>query len=472
MATRTLSAIDQELGGSFRGELLLPTSPGYEAARRIWNGAIDRHPACIARCIGVADVVAAVRFARDHDLEIAVRGGGHNVAGTAVCNDGVVIDLSAMRAVWVDPAGRTAWVQGGALWGDVDRETQTHGLATTGGIVSHTGVAGLTLGGGIGFLMRKHGLAVDNLLAAEVVTAEGRILRASADEHPDLFWALRGGGGNFGVVTSFRFALHPVGPTVLAGPVFWAADDTADVLGFYRDFVAQAPDELGTVVRLGTVPPLAGIPEDLHWRPAIAVACCYAGPVEDGERAVRALRRFGAPLVDLISPTPYVAFQGGFDDTVPHEWHYYWKATNLAGLSDDAIAVIADHVYAAGSARSYAAIFHLGGAVARAPHDATAYAGRDVAHNMSIDAVWLPDESGEHAAAETAWARRFLHALQPHRAGVYVNFLDSDDDSSRVREAYGDRVYRRLAEVKAKYDPDNVFHHNKNIQPRKAGLVG
>jgi FAD/FMN-containing dehydrogenase len=472
MATRTPSAIDKGIGASFRGELLLPTSPGYDAARRIWNGAIDRHPACIARCIGVADVVAAVRFARDHDLEIAVRGGGHNVAGTAVCDDGVVIDLSAMRAVSVDPARRTAWVQGGALWGDVDRETQAHGLATTGGIVSHTGVAGLTLGGGIGFLMRKHGLAVDNLLAAEVVTAEGSILLAAADEHPDLFWALRGGGGNFGVVTSFRFALHPVGPTVLAGPVFWAADDTAGVLAFYRDFVAQAPDELGTVVRLGTVPPLAGIPEDLHWRPAIAVACCYAGPVEDGEPAVQALRRFGTPLVDLISPTPYVAFQGGFDDTVPHEWHYYWKATNLAGLSDDAIAVIADHVYAAGSVRSYAAIFHLGGAVARAPHDATAYAGRHAAHNMSIDAVWLPDESGEHAAAETARARRFLRALQPHSAGVYVNFLDSDDDSSRVREAYGEQIYRRLAEVKANYDPDNAFHHNKNIQPRKAGPIG
>jgi FAD binding domain/Berberine and berberine like len=455
-----------ELGGSSRGELLLPASPGYDTARRIWNGAIDRHPACIARCAGVADVVAAVRFARDHDLEIAVRGGGHNVAGTAVCDEGLVIDLSAMRAVWVDPADRTAWVQGGALWGDVDHETQAHGLATTGGIVGHTGVAGLTLGGGIGFLMRKHGLAVDNLLAAEVVTAEGNIIQASADEHPDLFWALRGGGGNFGVVTSFRFSLHAVGPTVMAGPVFWAADDTADVLRFYRDFAAEAPDELGTVVRLGTVPPLPGLPEDLHWRPAIAIICCYAGAVEDGERAVRALRRFGTPLVDLLGPSPYAAFQGGFDDTVLHGWHYYWKGTALAGLSDDAIAVIADHAYAAGSPRSYAAMFHMGGAVAGVPHDATAYAGREVAHNIVIDAVWLPDESGEHAAAETAWARRFLHALEPHGAGgVYVNFLDSDDDSSRVRDAYGDQTYGRLAEVKAQYDPDNAFHHNKNIRP-------
>jgi FAD/FMN-containing dehydrogenase len=356
-------------------------------------------------------------------------------------------------------------VQGGALWGDVDHETQAHGLATTGGIVSHTGVAGLTLGGGIGFLMRTHGLAVDNLLAAEVVTAEGSIVRASADQHPDLFWALRGGGGNFGVVTTFRFALHPVGPTVLAGPVFWAAEDTTDVLRFYRDFAADAPDELGTVIRLGTVPALPVIPEHLHWRPAIAVACCYAGAMEDGERAVRALRRFGTPLVDLLAPTPYAAFQSALNDTVPHGWHYYWKATNLAGLTDDVIAVIADHAYRAGSPRSYAAMFHMGGAVARVPHDATAYAGRDVAYTMSIDGVWLPEESGEHAAAATAWARGFLHALQPHRAGVYVNFLDADDDTSRVREAYGDDIYRRLAEVKAKYDPDNAFHHNKNIRP-------
>jgi len=457
-----------ELRGSLRGEVLLPTSAGYDRARRLWNGAVDRRPACIARCAGVADVVAAVRFARERDLEIAVRGGGHNVAGTAACDDGIVIDLSAMRAVWVDPAGRTAWVQGGALWGDVDHETQAHGLATTGGIVGHTGVAGLTLGGGIGFLMRKHGLTIDNLLAAEVVTAEGSIVRASAEEHPDLFWALRGGGGNFGIVTSFRFALHPVGPTVLAGPVFWAADDTTDVLRFYRDFAAEAPDELGSVIRLGTVPPLADIPDDLHWRPAIAVVGCFAGAVADGARAVRALRRFGTPLVDLLAPRQYAAFQGGFDDTVVHGWHYYWKAANLVGLSDDAIAVIADHAYAAGSPRSYTAMFHMGGAVARVAHDATAYAARDVAHNIIVDAVSLPGEPGV-AAAEAAWARRFLQALQPHRAaGVYVNFLDSDDDTTRVREAYGDRTHRRLAEVKANYDPDNVFHHNKNIQPAPA----
>ena len=449
----------------FRGELIMADHIDYDTARAVWNGAVDRRPRLIARCGGSADVAAAVRFARHHDLEMAVRGGGHNVAGTAVCDDGIVIDLSEMRSVWVDPTARTAAVQGGALWGDVDHETQAHGLATTGGIVSHTGVAGLTLGGGLGWLMRKHGLTVDNLLGAEVVTADGSIVRASADEHPDLFWALRGGGGNFGIVTSFRFALHPIGPTVMAGPVFWAADDTVDLLRFYRDFVAEVPDDLGTVIRVGTVPPLPGIPENLHWRPAIAVACCYAGAVEEGERAVGELRRFGTPLVDLVGLKPYVAHQGAIDETVPHGWHYYWKATSLTGLSDAVISVVADHAYTASSPRSYAVMFHMGGAVARVPDDATAYAGRDVAHNMVIEGVWLPEESGKHAAAETAWARGFLDALDPHRTGVYVNFLDSDDDTSRVREAYGDRIYRRLAEVKARYDPDNAFHHNKNIPP-------
>jgi FAD/FMN-containing dehydrogenase len=450
----------------FRGELITPEHTAYDTARAVWNGAVDRRPRLIARCTGSADVASAVRYARVRDLEIAVRGGGHNVAGTAVCDDGIVIDLGGMRSVSVDHASRTAWVQGGALWGDVDHETQARGLATTGGIVSHTGVAGLTLGGGIGFLMRKHGLAVDNLLEAEVVLADGRVVRASADDHPDLFWALRGGGGNFGVVTAFRFALRPLGPDVLAGPIFWAADATTELLRFYRDFVAAAPDELGTVIRLGTVPPLAAIPVELHWRPAVAVACCYAGPIDEGERVLRPLQRFGTPLVDLLGPKPYADFQSGLDGTVPHGWHYYWKGTTLPSLTDDAIAVLAQHAYAAGSPRSYAAIFHMGGAVARVAGDATAFAGRDVGHNMSIDGVWLPEESGVRGEAEVAWARRFFEALQPHRAGgVYINFLDADDDPGRVREAYGDPTYRRLAEVKARYDPDNTFHLNKNIRP-------
>ena len=464
---RTTAHVPAPLGiPGFRGELIAPDHPAYDSARAVWNGAVDRHPRLIARCRGSADVVAAVRFARDHRLEIAVRGGGHNVAGLAVCDDGLVIDLSMMRAVWVDPVGGRARVQGGALWTDVDRETQVHGLATTGGIVGHTGVAGLTLGGGLGFLARRHGLTIDNLLAAEVVNADGAILRAAVDEHPDLFWALRGGGGNFGVVTTFEFALHPVGPTVLAGPIFWPAADTTKVLRFYRDFVADAPDELGTVVRLGTVPPLPAIPEQLHWRPAIAVFSCHAGPLDEAEQVLSPLRQFGTPLVDLLSPTPYADFQCALDDiSYRHGWHYYWKATDLTGLTDDLIALVAEHAYTAGSPRSYAAMFHLGGAIARVPADATAYIGRSVPHNIIIDAAWLPEQAAEHASAETAWARDFLTAVEPHRAGsVYVNFLDVDE-GSRVREAYGDATYRRLAEVKATYDPDNAFHHNQNIQP-------
>ena len=460
MQTRTMLEIP-----GFRGEVITPNHHGYDDARSLWNGVVNRRPRLIARCSGTADVAAAVRSARDRDLEIAVRGGGHNVAGTAVCDGGIVIDLSAMRAVSVNPVERSSLVQGGALWGDVDHRTQAHGLATTGGIVSHTGVGGLTLGGGIGWLMRRHGLAVDNLVEAEVVTAEGEIVTASANDHPDLFWALRGGGGNFGVVSAFRFALHPVGPTVIAGPVFWAAEDTIDVLRFYREFVTDAPDELGTIIRLGTIPPLPGVDKDLHFRPAIGVVSCYAGSVEAGEGAVHELRRFGTPLVDLVGPTSYVDHQSGIDRTVPHGWHYYWKGTNLAGLSDEVIDIVAEHAYAATSPRSYAAIFHMDGAVARAPREATAYPGREVRHVMSIDAVWLPEHHDAVRDAETTWARSFFAALQPHHAGVYVNFLDSDDDTGRVREAYGDHTYRRLAEVKAKYDPENVFHNNKNIKP-------
>src|SRR5262245_10914624 len=342
----------------FRGQLISPDHADYNIARAVWNGAIDRRPRLIARCIGTADVVAAVRFARDHDLEIAIRGGGHNVAGTAVCDDGIVIDLSAMRGVRVDPVNRRAWVQGGALWGDVDHETQAHGLATTGGIVSHTGVGGLTLGGGVGWLMRKHGLTVDNLLAADVVTAGGERLRASEDEHPDLFWALRGGGGNFGVVTSFEFRLHSVGPTVLAGPLFWDASDAGEVLRFYRDFLRDAPDELGTVVRFGTAPPLAVVPATLHWRPVMMVGACYAGPIEDGERLLHPLRAHRTPLLDLVGPTPYVGFQCALDSTVAHGWNYYWKSTHLPELDDDLVDVIVEHAFSSSSPRSYAVMFH------------------------------------------------------------------------------------------------------------------
>ncbi|MEW5974786.1 MAG: FAD-binding oxidoreductase [Acidobacteriota bacterium] len=452
-----------EVINGFRGRLISADQADYDIARAVWNGAIDRRPRLIARCIGTADVVAAMRFARDRHLEIAIRGGGHNVAGTAVCDDGIVIDLSAMRAVRVDPAARRAWVQGGALWGDVDHETQAHGLATTGGIVSHTGVAGLTLGGGVGWLMRKHGLTVDNLLAAEVVTAEGERRRASQDEHPDLFWALRGGGGNFGAVTWFEFRLHPVGPTVLAGPILWDASDAGDLLRFYRDFIREAPDELGTVVRFGTAPPLPVIPKDLHWRPVMLVGTCYAGPIADGEQALRPLRARRTPLLDLVGPMPYVGFQSALDSTVVHGWNYYWKSTYLPALSDELIDVIAQHAFSCSSPRSYVAMFHLKGAVSRAAEDGTAFGNRQASHAVTLDAVWRPGEA--FGDRDTAWTRRFFDALGPFRQGVYVNFLGGDEDPGRVREAYGDSIYDRLITVKTKYDPDNVFHHNQNIRP-------
>jgi FAD/FMN-containing dehydrogenase len=331
--------------GEFQGQLITTDHAEYDTARAVWNGAIGRYPRVIARCSGTADVTAAVRFARKQGLEIAVRGGGHNVAGTAVCDGGIVIDLSAMRAVRVDPDRRTAQVEGGALWGDVDHAAQAHGLATTGGIVSHTGVAGLTLGGGLGWLMRKHGLTIDNLRAADVVTADGELLRASDDQHPDLFWALRGGGGNFGVVTSFEFQLHPVGPDVLAGAILWDAGDAREILRFYRDFVRDAPEELGTVVRFGTAPPLPVISEELHWRPVILVGACYAGPVKDAEEVLRPLRAFGRPLLDLMAPTQYVNHQSALDSTVMHGWNYYWKSTYLPDLRDDLIDAIAEHAF-------------------------------------------------------------------------------------------------------------------------------
>jgi hypothetical protein len=329
--------------------------------------------------------------------------------------------------------------------------------------VSHTGVAGLTLGGGVGWLMRKHGLTVDNLLAVDVVTAGGKLLRASAQEHPDLFWALQGGGGNFGVVTAFEFRLHPVGPTVLAGPILWDAADAREVLRFYRDFIRDAPDELGTVVRFGTAPPLPVVPADLHWRPVVMIGSCYAGPIEDGAKVLRPLRASRTPLLDLIGPTAYVGFQGALDSTVVHGWNYYWKSTHLSGLRDELIDVIAEHAFCAASPRSYAAMFHLKGAVSRVAEGVTAFGNRRASHAITLDAVWRPGE--DFGDRDTAWTRRFFAALGRFRAGVYVNFLGGDEDPDRVREAYGDSVYDRLVGVKSTYDPDNVFHHNQNIRP-------
>jgi FAD/FMN-containing dehydrogenase len=451
------------LAGSFRGELLLPTSPVYDSARRIWNGAIDRHPACIARCTGVADVVAAVRFARAHDLAVAVRSGGHGVAGHAVCDGGLVIDLSRMKGIRVDPQARTARAEAGVLWGELDRETQLHGLATVGGIVTHTGIAGLTLGGGIGWLMRKYGATVDNLLSVDLVTADGEFLTASESVNPDLFWGVRGGGGNFGVVTSFQYRLHPVGPNVLAGPIFHPLEDAPEVLRFYRDFAAAAPDELTTIFNLRVAPPLPFLPPDVHGKPIVMVGACYAGSPEEGIDVVRPLKQFGRPIVDLLEPKPYLALQSMFDASVPHGWHYYWKSVELPPLADQAIDTLVEHASALTSPKSYCIVFQLGGALKRAGAGATAYSQRDAAYNVNVNAVWTGDDP--EPERHIAWARDFFDALQPHTSGrVYLNFL-GDEGQERVRAAYGDSSFERLTRLKRAYDPSNFFRLNQNIHP-------
>jgi FAD/FMN-containing dehydrogenase len=452
-----------ELDGSFSGELLLPASPGYGAARAIWNGAIDRRPACIARCTGVADVVAAVRFAREHDLVVAVRSGGHGVAGHAVCDGGLVIDLSPMKGIRVDPQARTARAHAGVLWGELDRETQLHGLATVGGIVTHTGIAGLTLGGGIGWLSRKHGATVDNLLSVELVTADGDLLTASESANPDLFWGMRGGVGNFGIVTSFEYRLHRVGPTVLAGPIFHPLGEGPDVLRFYRDFVAAAPDELTTIFELSVAQPLPFLPTEVHGKPIVMVGACYAGPPEEGADVVRPLKEFGNPIADLLEPQPYLALQSMFDSFVPHGWHRYWKALELPPLTDEAIDTLVERASAQTSPKSYCIVFQLGGALSRVGGDDTAFSLRDAAHNVNINAVWTEDDA--EPERHIAWAQDFFDALQSHASGrVYLNFL-GDEGQGRVRAAYGEQTYERLARLKRVYDRTNFFRLNQNIQP-------
>jgi FAD/FMN-containing dehydrogenase len=459
--TRTIDV--ERLRAGIRGPVILPDDPGYDDARAVWNGAIDRRPACIVRCTGVADVVAAVRFARERELPLAVRSGGHGVAGHAVCDGGVVVDLSPMRGIRVDPAARTARAEAGVLWGELDRETQLHGLATVGGIVTHTGIAGLTLGGGIGWLMRKHGATVDNLVSVDLVTADGATVTAGENEHPDLFWGVRGGGGNFGIATSFEYRLHPVGPIVLAGPIFHPFEDAREVLRFYREFAAAAPDELTTIFELSAAPPAPFLPEELHGKPIVMVGACYAGSPEEGAKVVRPLKEFGRPIVDFLEPKPYTALQSMFDPFVPHGWHRYWKSVELPPLTDGAIDTLVEQASAITSPRSYCIVFQLGGALARVGEDETAFGQRDAAHNVNVNAVWTEDDpDGEQ---HVSWAREFFSALQPHARGrVYVNFL-GDEGSDRVRQAYGERRYERLVGLKRTYDPANVFRLNQNIEP-------
>ncbi|HKQ18292.1 MAG TPA: FAD-binding oxidoreductase [Candidatus Eisenbacteria bacterium] len=451
-----------DLARHFRGPLIRPPDPRYDAERRIWNGAIDRRPDLIARCTGAADVRAAVRFARERELLVAVRGGGHNVAGTAVCDGGIVIDLSPMKGMRVDPRARVAKAQPGLLWGEFDHETQSYGLATPGGIVTHTGIAGLTLGGGLGWLMRRHGLTADNLLSADVITADGSLVHASAEEHADLFWGLRGGGGNFGIVTSFEYRLHAVGPNVLAGVILHPAARAREVLKFYRDFIAKAPDELMTILALRMAPPAPFLPESIHGQPVVIVAVCCAGTVEDGERALAPLRRFGKPLVDLIRPTPYASHQAMLDAGVPHGLGYYWKSEYLRPLSDDLIETLVAHAWRVATPESYSAVFHMGGAVSREDPDGSAFEDRRAAHAMTIDGVWSDPAASE---ACIAWTREFWEAVRPHSTGrVYMNFL-GEEGQDRVRAAYGAAKYERLRGLKRKYDPTNFFRMNQNIVP-------
>jgi FAD/FMN-containing dehydrogenase len=451
---------------AIEGEVIRPGGPAYDHARKVWNGAIDRRPAAIVRCAGVADVVAAIRFARERDLLVSVRGGGHGVGGHAVCEGGLVVDLSPLKAIEVDRSRRRARAEAGVLWGELDRETQLFGLATTGGVVTHTGIAGLTLGGGIGWLMRKHGVTVDNLLSAQLVTADGDVVTASAEENADLFWGLRGGGGNFGIVTSFEYRLHRVGPLVLAGPIIHSLDHASDLLRFYRDFITDVPDDLTTVFNLRRAPVLPLLPPHVHGRPVAMVVVCYAGPRCEGEIIIRPLRAFGSPLVDAIEARPYTELQSMFDATVPHGWHYYWKSSELPPLSDGAIETLVEHAAAQTSPLSYCITFQLGGAVSRVDEHETAFSQRDAVHNVNVNAVWKEDDREPERHVE--WARRFHAALEPFACDrVYVNFL-GDEGAQRVRRAYGDEKYERLSALKEKWDPSNFFRHNQNIEPRAA----
>jgi hypothetical protein len=450
-----------ELSASFKGQLVRPGDPAYDEHRKVWNGSIDRFPALIARCSGVADVIAAVRFAAGAGLRVAVRSGGHSYPGLSVCDGGIVIDLGSMKGIRVDPKARTARVQAGALWGELDRETQAFGLATTGGIVTHTGVAGLTLGGGLGWLQRKHGLTIDQLLSVDLVTAGGELVKARHTESVDLFWGLRGGGGNFGIVTEFEFRLHPVGPTVLAGPIFWPIEQAPDLLRFYRDWSAETPDELMTLVVQRKALPLPSIPRELHGKQLVSVSCCHAGPIEEGERVVRPLRAFGSPVLDLCEPKPYVAHQAMFDPAFPHGWRYYFRACDVAGLSDEVIDVMVEHGRRIVSPISSVAFFQMGGAVGRVGESETAFNGRDAAFTVNINGN---SQTAEGFEAEREWARTFWSALAPHHTSVYVNFL-MDEGEQRIRQAYGADKYERLKALKRTYDPTNFFRLNQNIPP-------
>lgn len=463
MGAGVAEATIQQFKSGLRGPLLQPGDAGYDDARRVWNGMIDRKPAMIARCKGVADVMSAVQFARANNLLVSVRGGGHNVSGNAVCDDGLMIDLSPTKGIRIDPARRVARAQAGVTWGELDHETQAFGLAVTGGQISTTGIAGLTLGGGIGNLMRKCGLSVDNLLSVDIVTADGRLLTANATENEDLFWGVRGGGGNFGVVTSFQYRLHPVGPLVLGGMALYPAAMARELLRFFRDWAGSAPDELTPTLAFLTAPPAPFVPTHLHFQPMVGVLVCYAGSIDEGERVVAPLRAFAQPAVDLIGPVPYTAVQQMLDGSAPWGMQVYVKSAHLTGMPDEAVDTIVRHASTVTSPLSVIPISPLGGAVGRVGEHDTAFGHRGTAFDIQILACWTdPAEHERHVA----WARDFSTALRPFSRGVYVNELGNEGED-RVREAYNPRTYERLVALKTKYDPENLFRLNQNIKPAR-----
>ncbi|KYH24284.1 glycolate oxidase subunit GlcD [Halalkalicoccus paucihalophilus] len=453
----------EQFEAGFHGDLIRPDDTDYNDARTVWNGMIDKYPALIARCRGVGDIISAVNFAREHDLLLAVRGGGHNVAGTAVCNDGLVIDLSEMRGVWVDPDERIAWVQAGATWADVDHETQVFGLATPGGAVSKTGIAGLTLSGGIGHLRCKYGLTCDNLASVDLVTADGDYLTASTDEHEDLFWGLRGGGGNFGVVTGFEFDLYPVGPEVATCLVFYPGDRMDEFLEAYQEYVADAPPEVSLLTLSGVIPDEDLFGVDVVDELKIAIAGCHAGSVEDGERAFAPLREINDPIADFSSPMPYVEFQQLFDGDYPDGMRYYWKSLYLDGLSESAIDRIIYWSGVAPSPLSTVDVWQLGGAIERMGVEESAFGGRHAPFLLGVEANW---ERSENDDANIGWVRDCLEDMRQFSDGsVYLNFpgfLEGGDDMMRV--TFGP-TYERLVALKDEYDPTNLFSLNQNITP-------
>lgn len=469
MATHMASSLDRRalrwLRTGLSGELLIPSDAGYTEARRVWNGMVDRYPALIARCVSREDVAATIAVARDHGMPLAVRGGGHSAAGFGVCDAGVVLDLSLMRTVHVDVLAKRVSVSGGATWADVDAATQAYGLAVTGGLVTHTGVGGLTLGGGIGHLMRRCGLTCDNLLTAELTTADGTQLTVNDVDLPDLMWGLRGGGGNFGVVTRFDYALHDVGPTVLAGALVYPLSAGGNVLRYYRDWAGTLPDEMTTVVALRCAPPLPFLPPALHGQPVIMISACWTGVLRMGNQVLEPLRRGTKPLVDRIEAKTYVHHQSMFDASAPHGRQNYKRNCNLAELSDPVIDLLLDSAANHTSPHSLTLVFQLGGAVARVHEDATAYSDRGAQFNIDINAQWT-DPHDPRAPQHAHWVRDLHEALQPFSTGrAYINFLNGDEEGDRVRTAYGLGKYERLARLKRRYDPNNVFHINQNIRP-------